>query len=172
LSNLMTTAITQCFKTLFKNDVFCLQAQQSLLDWYDRVQRVLPWRRNPHHKPQQDSTTTAAAAAAEDAGGSSGSSSKQKKPSKKQLAAAAEAEAVLAAAKPAPADLPPQEFAYYVWVSEIMLQQTQVSRVVTYFNKWVACVLRQLLLLLVVVCSGWECGSVRSCCSRRRCHAW
>jgi A/G-specific adenine glycosylase len=125
-----------------------LQVQQSLLAWYDRVQRVLPWRRNPHHKPQQQlnpttitdkpqhtaATAAAAAAAAED-GSSSGSSSKQKKPSKKQLAAAAEAEAVLAAAKPAPAELPPQEFAYYVWVSEIMLQQTQVSRVITYFNK-------------------------------------
>jgi A/G-specific adenine glycosylase len=119
----------------------CLQVNKSLLAWYDRVQRVLPWRRNPHHKPQQNPaaaqpqhpSTAAAAAAAEDDGGSS--SSKQKKPSKKQLAAAAEAEAVLAAALPAPAELAPQQFAYYVWVSEIMLQQTQVSRVVTYFNK-------------------------------------
>eukprot|EP00192_Tetraselmis_astigmatica_P006425 CAMPEP_0117652132 /NCGR_PEP_ID=MMETSP0804-20121206/2464_1 /TAXON_ID=1074897 /ORGANISM="Tetraselmis astigmatica, Strain CCMP880" /LENGTH=517 /DNA_ID=CAMNT_0005458159 /DNA_START=317 /DNA_END=1870 /DNA_ORIENTATION=+ len=29
------------------------------------------------------------------------------------------------------------EFAYQVWVSEIMLQQTQVSTVIDYFNKWV-----------------------------------
>lgn len=62
------------------------------------------------------------------------SSQKKKKPSKAEVAAA-EAAAVLAAAKPAPADLSPQAFAYYVWVSEIMLQQTQVSRVITYFNK-------------------------------------
>jgi hypothetical protein len=130
-----------CFVLLCTVCALCLQVNKSLLAWYDRVQRVLPWRRNPHHKPQQNPaaaqpqhpSTAAAAAAAEDDGGSS--SSKQKKPSKKQLAAAAEAEAVLAAARPAPAELAPQQFAYYVWVSEIMLQQTQVSRVVTYFNK-------------------------------------
>jgi hypothetical protein len=30
-----------------------------------------------------------------------------------------------------------QDFAYRVWVSEIMLQQTQVATVVEYFNRWV-----------------------------------
>jgi len=66
---------------------------------------------------------------------SSSSSKGSKKPTKAQLAAAAAAEAALAAAKPASAELSPQEFAYQVWVSEIMLQQTQVSRVIAYFNK-------------------------------------
>lgn len=119
----------------------------SLLSWYDRVCRTLPWRRNPHKitiPPAAADTSTAAAAAVAaehadttTAGGSSSSSlKKQKKPTKQELAAA-EAAAVLAAAKAAPAELSPQEFAYYVWVSEIMLQQTQVSRVITYFNKWV-----------------------------------
>jgi hypothetical protein len=34
-----------------------------------------------------------------------------------------------AAALPAPDSLDPQQFAYFVWVSEIMLQQTQVRRI-------------------------------------------
>jgi hypothetical protein len=65
------------------------QARQQLLAWYDRVHRVLPWRRNPHSQlPQQPGDAAAAAGA--------------------------------------PAELSPQDFAYRVWVSEIMLQQTQV----------------------------------------------
>lgn len=35
-------------------------------------------------------------------------------------------------------DLPLPTFAYYVWVSEVMLQQTQVATVVEYFKKWVS----------------------------------
>lgn len=120
--------------------LLALQVNTSLLKWYDRVMRILPWRRNPHHKPDQQQQGAAATAAPTDAAaaaaGSGGSSKggKQKKPSKAELAAA-EAAAVVAAAKPAPADLTPQQFAYCVWVSEIMLQQTQVARVITYFNK-------------------------------------
>jgi A/G-specific adenine glycosylase len=114
------------------------QVNTSLLKWYDRVMRVLPWRRNPHHKPdkQQQQQGVAATTAPTDAAAAAGSTKggKQKKPSKAELAAA-EAAAVVAAAKPAPADLTPQRFAYCVWVSEIMLQQTQVARVITYFNK-------------------------------------
>ncbi len=37
----------------------------------------------------------------------------------------------------APLDLNDQDFAYRVMVSEVMLQQTQVARVVHYFEKWV-----------------------------------
>ena len=39
--------------------------------------------------------------------------------------------------RPAPLDLPDNDFIYYVWVCEIMSQQTQISRVCEYFNKWV-----------------------------------
>ncbi|KAL4539395.1 hypothetical protein Ndes2437B_g02226 [Nannochloris sp. 'desiccata'] len=39
---------------------------------------------------------------------------------------------------PAPVDLPIDRFIYYVWVCEIMSQQTQVSRAAEYFRKWVA----------------------------------
>jgi A/G-specific adenine glycosylase len=38
---------------------------------------------------------------------------------------------------PAPLDLDQDTFIYYVWVCEIMSQQTQVSRVCEYFTKWV-----------------------------------
>lgn len=115
--------------------MLALQVNKSLLKWYDRVMRILPWRRNPHHKPeQQQQQQDAPVAGSNGSNDSSSRSSKQKKLSKAELAAA-EAAAVVAAAKPAPADLTPQQFAYYVWVSEIMLQQTQVARVITYFNK-------------------------------------
>lgn len=36
----------------------------------------------------------------------------------------------------APMDLCDQKFAYLVWVSEIMLQQTRVSTVIDYFHRW------------------------------------
>ena len=36
----------------------------------------------------------------------------------------------------APLDLPPQLFAYRVWVSEIMCQQTRVETVVDYYDRW------------------------------------
>ena len=38
---------------------------------------------------------------------------------------------------PAEADLPAAAFAYRVWVSEVMLQQTRVATVVDYFRAWV-----------------------------------
>lgn len=69
-----------------------VQIRAALLLWYDKVHRVLPWRRTPH------STRTIPAPAGPHE-----------------------------AAEPAPADLPPQQFGYFVWVSEIMLQQTQVG---------------------------------------------
>lgn len=37
-----------------------------------------------------------------------------------------------------PAQLGQQVFAYRVWVSEVMLQQTQVATVIAFFEKWVA----------------------------------
>lgn len=37
----------------------------------------------------------------------------------------------------APLDLPDDDFIYYVWVCEIMSQQTQVSRVCEYFTRWI-----------------------------------
>lgn len=37
----------------------------------------------------------------------------------------------------APLDLEQDDFIYYVWVCEIMSQQTQISRVCEYFRKWI-----------------------------------
>ena len=73
-----------------------LQIRPALLDWYDRVHRTLPWRRTPHSKQQLSGEAEA------------GGVGKKEK------------------ALPAPDNLDSQQFAYFVWVSEIMLQQTQV----------------------------------------------
>lgn len=67
------------------------QIRSSLLEWYDKNHRTLPWRRNAH------SQLTAAVVAAAAADGSF----------------------------PAPAELPRNEFIYYVWVCEIMSQQVR-----------------------------------------------
>jgi len=64
------------------------KARTSLVSWYDRVHRVLPWRRNLHSKLP--------------AGGGGGGE---------------------AQGQAAPEGLSAQDFAYRVWVSEIMLQQ-------------------------------------------------
>ena len=37
----------------------------------------------------------------------------------------------------APLSLPQQQFIYFVWVSEVMSQQTQVARAAEYFRRWV-----------------------------------
>lgn len=55
-----------------------------------------------------------------------------------KLSADAVAAAAAEGSHPAPADLPLDTFIYYVWVCEIMSQQTQVSRAAAYFRKWVA----------------------------------
>lgn len=78
-----------------------------LLDWYDRGHRVLPWRRNPHSKLN------------EEGGGGNTTTTPTPKPA------------------PPETELPAQQFAYRVWVSEIMLQQTQVATVIPYFERWV-----------------------------------
>jgi A/G-specific adenine glycosylase len=55
-----------------------------------------------------------------------------------RLPAAAAAAAAARGERPAPADLPDDDFVYYVWVCEIMSQQTQVARAAEYFRRWVA----------------------------------
>jgi hypothetical protein len=81
------------------------------------VHRVLPWRRNQHsqleQQQQQGKDNELQQGILDGAAGGEGSG----------------------CVKPAPAELPSQEFAYYVWVSEIMLQQTQVATVISYFNR-------------------------------------
>ncbi|GFR49465.1 hypothetical protein Agub_g11525, partial [Astrephomene gubernaculifera] len=89
--------------------------RRELLHWYDHSHRVLPWRRTPHSKKHLlNSSGSSAETSAADAGAAAATG------------AAAGAAAGAADAGAAPPDLPPQQFAYWVWVSEVMLQQTQV----------------------------------------------
>lgn len=85
------------------------QLRSALLSWYDHHHRVLPWRRNSHSKLR---------ASAPDAGA---------------------ARWPTAPGSGAPlVGLSQADFAYGVWVSETMLQQTQVERVRDYFVRWMA----------------------------------
>ena len=54
-----------------------------------------------------------------------------------QLSEKAVAEAAAQGHHPAPEDLDDNSFTYYVWVCEVMSQQTQVSRAAEYFRTWV-----------------------------------
>ncbi|GIL53085.1 hypothetical protein Vafri_8774 [Volvox africanus] len=90
--------------------------RQELLKWYDHNHRVLPWRRTPHSKKREVDIAVADASRGADGG----------------PVARGDGEA-----ESAPSELPQQQFAYWVWVSEVMLQQTQVATVIPYFKRWV-----------------------------------
>eukprot|EP00958_Prasinococcus_capsulatus_P019053 scaffold2295_cov354-Prasinococcus_capsulatus_cf.AAC.7 len=86
----------------------------ALLRWYAQHARPLPWRRPP--APLTDGASA---------------SSRQGTPRAPLRGAGEEALVTKAAADR-------DEHAYRVWVSEVMCQQTQVSRVEAYFKRWVA----------------------------------
>ena len=90
-------------------------ARASLLDWYDANHRVLPWRRNRRSKHALPPTT--------DAGDP-------------DAVASGRAYWRGVATTGAPMDVPPEQYAYGVWVSEIMSQQTQIERVAQYWLRW------------------------------------
>ncbi|OVA06289.1 HhH-GPD domain [Macleaya cordata] len=77
----------------FSDELILKKIRDSLLQWYDQNQRVLPWRR------RRSKTTDADEDEEED----------EKETSRR---------------------------AYAVWVSEVMLQQTRVSTVIDYYNRW------------------------------------
>ena len=85
------------------------QLRGALLHWYDHNHRVLPWRRNSHSKLQ----TAPEACAASTWPTAPGSSAPL-------------------------TGLSRADWAYGVWVSEVMLQQTQVERASDYFVRWMA----------------------------------
>jgi A/G-specific adenine glycosylase len=85
------------------------QLRSSLLSWYDHHHRVLPWRRNSHSKLPASAPEAGAARWPTAPGGCA------------PLAGLSQA-----------------DFAYGVFVSELMLQQTQVERVRDYFVRWMA----------------------------------
>ena len=98
-------------------------ARAALLSWYDGNHRVLPWRVSPGNgggaakkaraKTQQEKQRMLMAK-------TFGAKMKEEEPEAKGL----------------PDDLSKDVFAYRVWVSEIMLQQTRVSAAVDFYEKW------------------------------------
>ena len=86
--------------------------RDELLAWYDKSHRILPWRRNfhSHHAPPPP--------------GPRGDGCEPKE----YWAGCRETGA--------PTNVPRDQYAYGVWVSEIMSQQTQIERVAQYWLRW------------------------------------
>ena len=87
--------------------------RDELLAWYDKSHRILPWRRNFHsqHAPPPPGPRGDGAEPREYWAGCDTAG--------------------------APANVPRDQYAYGVWVSEVMSQQTQIERVAQYWLKWV-----------------------------------
>ena len=81
---------------------------RALLEWYDLEHRDLPWRRTPYSKKRKITEVKV-----KGHGSNEGNENVNIDSNHDQ-----------------------QQFAYMVWVSEMMLQQTQVSRVEEYFVRW------------------------------------
>jgi len=67
---------------------------------------------------------------------------------------------------------------YRVWISEIMLQQTQVSTVIPYFERWmrafpdVPTLAAATLDDVLATGRAWAITRGRAICIERRCNAW
>ncbi|KAG0563419.1 hypothetical protein KC19_8G029700 [Ceratodon purpureus] len=85
-----------------------------LLSWYDRNHRVLPWRINLHSCFENPSY-------------SGGEHDEICKGGKKEASSSGDAATDFEG-----------ERAYAVWVSEIMLQQTRVATVISYYQRWMS----------------------------------
>ena len=85
--------------------------RDELLAWYDKSHRILPWRRNFHsqHAPPPPGPR------------GDGVSPRSTGPG---------------AASWRPDNVPRDQYAYGVWVSEVMSQQTQIERVAQYWLRW------------------------------------
>ena len=110
------------------------ETRRALLEWYDENHRVLPWRRNAHSKHCKPidaigTGSTARADALED--------DHADKTRSNQLAKLYwRVDDHTCATRGAARDVPAEQYAYGVWVSEIMSQQTQIDRVATYWRRW------------------------------------
>ena len=107
--------------------------RDELLGWYDRVHRILPWRRNPHsqHAPPPRGPGADATPAQHWAGCH-------------ETGASMDGTFILCIVWAIQLNsffflftVPPDQYAYGVWVSEIMSQQTQIERVATYWRRWI-----------------------------------
>ncbi len=79
----------------------------ALLDWYDHQHRVLPWRRTPYSKKVKSEGGDEGERSYDDRNGGGVADDDGR-----------------------------SQFAYSVWVSEMMLQQTQVATVKAYYERW------------------------------------
>ena len=106
------------------------EARRALLDWYDENHRVLPWRRNAFSKHCEP---TDAVTDADDASRAMTANEDPVETAKLYWRLDH-----LCATRGAARDVPTEQYAYGVWVSEIMSQQTQIERVATYWRRWMA----------------------------------
>ena len=104
------------------------EARQALLEWYDANHRVLPWRRNAHSRHCEPTDASDGTNANDDPNADAADSSKKIAYWRLDLCGS------VGAAR----DVPRDQYAYGVWVSEIMSQQTQIERVATYWLRWMA----------------------------------
>jgi A/G-specific adenine glycosylase len=104
------------------------EARQALLEWYDANHRVLPWRRNAHSRHCEPTDASDGTNANDDPKADAADSSKKIAYWRLDLCGS------VGAAR----DVPRDQYAYGVWVSEIMSQQTQIERVAVYWLRWMA----------------------------------
>jgi A/G-specific adenine glycosylase len=95
--------------------------RSSLLSWYDRNHRVLPWRLNPHSLLQAPPIVVVDRTGV--------------KQQEKNVQPKAATSTTTKPDNHQPIDVQEQR-AYAVWVSEMMLQQTRVATVITYYQNW------------------------------------
>ena len=93
------------------------EARSRLLAWYDDHHRVLPWRRNFRSVSRPPPRLDESAESASDLA------------SGRAFWRGVERTGAYS-------NVPADQYAYGVWVSEIMSQQTQIERVATYWTKW------------------------------------
>ena len=119
-SKLESASESRC---LTKDEI--VEIRSTLLDWYDHNHRVLPWRRNPFSKLkrfEKDSETDAPSQPEEiEIENCDPRAQKNNTSTSSSEGGGAGTES---------------QFAYCVWVSEMMLQQTQVKTVKAYYQRW------------------------------------
>lgn len=109
-------------------------ARRDLLKWYDQHHRILPWRRNKFSKHclPREKTDLSAVKGEEILG------PEPQTLANPQTLATAALYWVDVETAGSPCDVPTDQYAYGVWVSEIMSQQTQIERVAVYWRRWMS----------------------------------
>jgi len=100
-----------------------------LLQWYDEKHRALPWRRNAFSKHCEPTDVVLRK-------DKDNADTKTKTEHKEEALAYWQLD--VCDKRGAARNVPLDQYAYGVWVSEIMSQQTQIERVAIYWQKWMA----------------------------------